>query len=44
MPVEFMVPTHKIQNKLKDDIHLAIRVKMEELVNYMKIVGMPRKI
>ncbi len=32
MLAEFMVPTHIIQNVLEDDIHLAIRIWMEELV------------
>jgi hypothetical protein len=27
-----MVPIRKIRNILKDDIHLAIQVRMEELV------------
>jgi hypothetical protein len=27
-----MVPTHKVQNILEDDIHLAIQVKMKEFV------------
>jgi hypothetical protein len=32
MPTKFMVPTHRIWNVPKDDIHLSIQVRMEELV------------
>jgi hypothetical protein len=32
MPTEFMIPTHKIWNVPKDNIHLAIQVRMEKLV------------
>jgi hypothetical protein len=32
MPTKFMAPTYIIQNVLEDDMHLAIQLRMEELV------------
>ncbi len=43
-PVEFAIPTKKIHNLSRDDLDNAIRVKMENLVDWMELVGKLEKI